>query len=175
MQLGQPYLKFVNTGIYPVSYWVPSIPIAFSGTRSVRIGLIVSTLYFGVSKKDIKMQQNKTNKKAQTTNKQVKKKSQSELSKTHYFFLVESLSICCILCRRSVLIKYYEMYNMQWKSNYTFKAFIPVCSYLCRRRELLFWNVLSHKSHAYMPLSVFLIFFRDRQESESVMSSRPDM
>lgn len=55
------------------------------------------------------------------------------------------------------------------------KSLIPVCSYLCRRRELLFWNVLSHKSHAYMPLSVFLIFFRDRQESESVMSSRPDM
>lgn len=57
----------------------------------------------------------------------------------------------------------------------TLDAALPVCSYLCRSRELLFWNVLSHKSHAYMPLSVFLIFFRDRQESESVMSSRPDM
>lgn len=55
------------------------------------------------------------------------------------------------------------------------EQYIPVCSYLCLRRELLFWNVLSHKSHAYIPLSVFLIFFRDRQESGSVMSSSPDM
>lgn len=52
--------------------------------------------------------------------------------------------------------------------------YIPVCSYLCLRRELVFWNVLSHKSHAYIPLSVFLIFFLQSSESLSVRSSRPD-
>lgn len=54
------------------------------------------------------------------------------------------------------------------------KCDIPVCSYLCLRRELVFWNVLSHKSHAYIPLSVFLIFFRASSDSLSVRSSSPD-
>ncbi len=54
------------------------------------------------------------------------------------------------------------------------KCDIPVCSYLCLRRELVFWNVLSHKSHAYIPLSVFLIFFRESSDSLSVRSSSPD-
>ncbi len=54
------------------------------------------------------------------------------------------------------------------------KCDIPVCSYLCLRRELVFWNVLSHKSHAYIPLSVFLIFFRVSSDSLSVRSSSPD-
>lgn len=51
---------------------------------------------------------------------------------------------------------------------------LPVCSYLCRRSELLFWKILSHRSQAYMPLSVFFIFFLGGPESESFCSSMVD-
>lgn len=51
---------------------------------------------------------------------------------------------------------------------------VPVCSYLCRSRELLFWKILSHRSQAYIPLSVFLIFFLEGAESESFSSSMVD-
>lgn len=47
------------------------------------------------------------------------------------------------------------------------RAYIPVCSYLCLNNELLFWNILSHKSQAYIPFSVFRIFFLGGVESES--------
>lgn len=48
---------------------------------------------------------------------------------------------------------------------------IPVCSYLCLNSELLFWNILSHRSHAYIPFSVFRVFFLGGVESESFWSS----
>lgn len=51
---------------------------------------------------------------------------------------------------------------------------VPVCSYLCLSRELVFWNVLWHKSQAYIPLSVFLIFLLVSSDSLSARSSRPD-
>lgn len=52
-----------------------------------------------------------------------------------------------------------------------FLSRLPVCSYLCLSSELLFWKILSHRSQAYMPLSVFFIFFLAGPESESFCSS----
>lgn len=51
---------------------------------------------------------------------------------------------------------------------------VPVCSYLCLSSELLFWKILSHRSQAYMPPSVFFIFFLAGPESESFCSSTVD-
>lgn len=47
----------------------------------------------------------------------------------------------------------------------------PVCSYLCLSSELLFWKTLSHRSQAYVPLSIFFVFFLWGPESESLCSS----
>ncbi len=50
---------------------------------------------------------------------------------------------------------------------------IPVCSYLCRSSELLFWKILSHRSQAYRPPTVFLFFFISGKSSSFWSSDTP--